>query len=53
MLVLSLMQMYIMKRPARKADVMKTVRRKYKHLFFDVLRRASFSMEVVYGVDLM
>lgn len=52
MLVLSLMQMYIMKRPARKADAMKTVRRKYKHLFFDVLRRASFSMEVVYGVDL-
>ncbi|XP_006925383.1 melanoma-associated antigen B3-like, partial [Pteropus alecto] len=52
MLVLVLMQMYKMKRPARKADMMKIVGKKYKNRFLEIHQRASFSMEVVYGTDL-
>ncbi|KAL2768876.1 melanoma-associated antigen B3 [Daubentonia madagascariensis] len=52
MLVQFLMQMYKMKRPIMKADMLKIVNKKYKNRFLEILRRASFSMEVVFGVDL-
>lgn len=52
MLVQFLMQMYQMKKPIQKADMLKIVPEKYKNRFLEILRRASFSMEVVFGVDL-
>ncbi|KAK1346955.1 hypothetical protein QTO34_000815 [Cnephaeus nilssonii] len=52
MLVRFLMQMYKMKKPIRKADMLKIVHKKYKNHFFEILRRAAFSIEVVFGVDL-
>ncbi|XP_075855595.1 melanoma-associated antigen B3 [Microcebus murinus] len=52
MLVQFLMQMYKMKRPIMKADMLKIVNKKYRNRFLEILRRASFSMEVVFGVDL-
>lgn len=47
-----LMQMCKMKKPIRKADMLKIVQKKYKKCFLEILGRASFSMEVVFGVDL-
>ncbi|XP_028379237.1 melanoma-associated antigen B3-like [Phyllostomus discolor] len=52
MVVQYLMQMYKMKQPIRKADMLKIVSKKYKNHFHEILRRASFSIEVVFGVDL-
>ncbi|XP_036126049.1 melanoma-associated antigen B3-like [Molossus molossus] len=52
MLVQFLMQMYEMRKPIREADMLKIVPEKYKNRFLEILRRASFSMEVVFGVDL-
>lgn len=52
MLVQFLMQMYKMKKPIKKADMLKVVHKKYKNRFFEILSRASFSIEVVFGVDL-
>ncbi|XP_069319456.1 melanoma-associated antigen B3-like [Eulemur rufifrons] len=52
MLVQFLMQMYKMKRPIMKADMLKIVSKKYRKRFLEILRRASFSMEMVFGVDL-
>ena len=52
MVVQYLMQMYKMKQPIKKADMLKIVNKKYKNHFHEILRRASFSMEVVFGVDL-
>ncbi|XP_028379236.2 melanoma-associated antigen B3-like [Phyllostomus discolor] len=52
MVVQFLMQMYKMKQSIRKADTLKIVSKKYKKLFYDILRRASSSKEVVFGADL-
>lgn len=52
MLVQFLMQMYKMKKLIRKADMLKIVHKKYKNQFSEILRRAAFSIEVVFGVDL-
>ncbi|XP_039111287.1 melanoma-associated antigen B3-like [Hyaena hyaena] len=50
-LVQFLMHMYRMKRPIMKADMLKFISKKYKKHFTEILRRASFSLEVVFGVD--
>ncbi|XP_004471357.1 melanoma-associated antigen B3-like [Dasypus novemcinctus] len=47
-----LMHKYRMKRPIMKADMMKVINKKHKHRFPQILRRAAFSMEVVFGIDL-
>ncbi|XP_036906138.1 melanoma-associated antigen B3-like [Sturnira hondurensis] len=47
-----LMQMYKMKQPIRKADILKIVSKKYKNLFHSILRRASSSKEVAFGAGL-
>ncbi|XP_035951511.2 melanoma-associated antigen B3-like [Halichoerus grypus] len=51
-LVQFLMHMYKRKKPITKADMLKIVSKKYKNRFFEILKRASFSLEVVFGVDL-
>ncbi|XP_014699078.3 melanoma-associated antigen B3 [Equus asinus] len=52
MLVQFLLHMLKMKKPIVKADMLKVVDKKYKSRFLEILKRASFSMEVVFGVDL-
>ncbi|XP_058391863.1 melanoma-associated antigen B3-like [Diceros bicornis minor] len=52
MLVQFVMHMYKRKKPIMKADMLKIVNKKYKNRFLEILQRASFSMEVVFGVDL-
>ncbi|XP_037003353.2 melanoma-associated antigen B3 [Artibeus jamaicensis] len=47
-----LMQMYKMKQPIRKADMLKIVSKKYKNLFHEILRRVYSSKEVVFGAGL-
>uniref|UniRef100_A0A673V190 MAGE family member B3 n=1 Tax=Suricata suricatta TaxID=37032 RepID=A0A673V190_SURSU len=51
-LVSFLMHMYRMKRRIMKADMLKFINKKYKNRFVEILRRASFSLEVVFGVDI-
>ncbi|ELK35722.1 Melanoma-associated antigen B3 [Myotis davidii] len=51
-LVQFLMQMYKMKKPIKKADMLKIIHKKYKNSFSEILSRASFNIEVVFGVDL-
>uniref|UniRef100_A0A8D2DMB9 MAGE family member B3 n=1 Tax=Sciurus vulgaris TaxID=55149 RepID=A0A8D2DMB9_SCIVU len=51
-LVQFMMHMYKMKRPILKVDMLKIINKKYKNRFPEILRRASFSIEVVFGVDL-
>lgn len=41
-----------MKKPVRKADMLKIVEEKYKNGFLQILTRASLNMELVIGVDL-
>ncbi|XP_023596335.1 melanoma-associated antigen B3-like [Trichechus manatus latirostris] len=51
-LVEFLLQMYKMKKLIMKQDMLKIVNKKYKNRFLELLRRASFSMEVVFGIEL-
>ncbi|XP_047621397.1 melanoma-associated antigen B3 [Phacochoerus africanus] len=51
-LVEFLMHMYKRKKPVMKADMLKIINKKYKSRFIEILKRASFSMEVVFGIDL-
>ncbi|XP_030161868.1 melanoma-associated antigen B3-like [Lynx canadensis] len=51
-LVQFLLHMSRMKRPIMKADMLKFINKKHKHRFVEILERASFSLEVVFGVDL-
>ncbi|XP_064440050.1 melanoma-associated antigen B3 [Mirounga angustirostris] len=51
-LVQFLMHMYKRKKPIAKADMLKIVNKKHKNRFLEILKRASFSLEVVFGVDL-
>ncbi|XP_066879283.1 melanoma-associated antigen B3-like [Kogia breviceps] len=51
-LVQFLMHMYKKKKPAMKAHMLKLIHKKYQNRFLEILRRASFSMEVVFGIDL-
>ncbi|KAG3271875.1 melanoma-associated antigen B3 [Ictidomys tridecemlineatus] len=51
-LVQFMMHMYKMKRPILKVDMLKIINKKHKNRFLEILRRASFSIEVVFGVDL-
>ncbi|XP_002762795.1 melanoma-associated antigen B3 [Callithrix jacchus] len=52
MLVHFLMEMYKRKRPIMKADMLKIFHKRYENRFPEILRKASFNMEVVFGVDL-
>ncbi|XP_004690155.1 PREDICTED: melanoma-associated antigen B3 [Condylura cristata] len=52
MLVHFLIHKYKMKKPITKVDMLKIVNKKYKKHFTEILKRASFNMEVVFGVDL-
>ncbi|KAM9576426.1 LOW QUALITY PROTEIN: uncharacterized protein ACIGJ3_006218 [Trichechus inunguis] len=51
-LVEFLLQTYKMKKLIMKQDMLKIVNKKYKNRFLELLRRASFSMEVVFGIEL-
>lgn len=52
MVVTYMMQMYKMKRPILKADMLKMITKKHRKHFLEILRQASFNIEVVFGVDL-
>lgn len=52
LLVQFLMHMYKKKRPVTRAHMLKFINKKYQKQFPKILRRASFNMEVVFGVDL-
>lgn len=47
-----MMQMYKMKKPILKADVLKVITKEHRKRFFEILKKASFNIEVVFGVDL-
>ncbi|XP_006158544.1 melanoma-associated antigen B3 [Tupaia chinensis] len=47
-----LMHKYRMKKPITKTGMLKIINKKYENHFREILKRASFSMEVVFGVDL-
>ncbi|XP_041495406.1 melanoma-associated antigen B3-like [Microtus oregoni] len=47
-----MMHMYEMKRPILKADMLKMITNKHRKRFSEILRQASFNIEVVFGVDL-
>ncbi|XP_045851510.1 melanoma-associated antigen B3 [Meles meles] len=51
-LVQFLMHMFKRKKLITKANMLKIVNEKDKHRFLEILRRASFNLEVVFGVDL-
>ncbi|XP_012789077.2 melanoma-associated antigen B3 [Sorex araneus] len=40
------------KKPILKAEILKIIGKKYKHSFSEILKRASFNTEVVFGIDL-
>ncbi|KAM6143218.1 melanoma-associated antigen B3-like [Erethizon dorsatum] len=52
MLVNFIIHMYKMKKPISKEDMLKIINKKYKHHFVEILRKASFNIEVVFGMDL-
>ncbi|XP_031529115.1 melanoma-associated antigen B3-like [Vicugna pacos] len=52
MLVQFLLHRYKVKKPIVKADMLKIISKKYQNRFLEILKRASFSLEVVFGVDL-
>ncbi|XP_011815200.1 PREDICTED: melanoma-associated antigen B3 [Colobus angolensis palliatus] len=52
MLVQFLMEKYKMKKPIMKADMLKIVQKRHENHFPEILKKASFNMEVVFGVDL-
>uniref|UniRef100_G3UKF8 MAGE domain-containing protein n=1 Tax=Loxodonta africana TaxID=9785 RepID=G3UKF8_LOXAF len=51
-LVQLVLQTYKLKKLVIKEDMLKIVNKKYKSRFHEILRRASFSTEVVFGIDL-
>nr|XP_017205127.1 melanoma-associated antigen B3 [Oryctolagus cuniculus] len=51
-LVQFLMYMSKSKKPIMKADMLKIIPKNYKKHFLEILRRAAFNIEVVFGVDL-
>ena len=51
LLVQFLLCMYKTKKPIRKANMLKIIDKKYHNRFLRILKRASDSMEVVFGVD--
>ncbi|XP_055987082.1 melanoma-associated antigen B3 [Sorex fumeus] len=51
-LVEFLMSRFKMKKPILKAEMQKITGKKYKHRFPEILERASFSIEVVFGIDM-
>uniref|UniRef100_G3UF02 MAGE domain-containing protein n=1 Tax=Loxodonta africana TaxID=9785 RepID=G3UF02_LOXAF len=51
-LVQLMLQTYKTKKLVIKEDMLKIVNKKYKSRFHEILRRASFSTEVVFGIDL-
>ncbi|XP_037367589.1 melanoma-associated antigen B3 [Talpa occidentalis] len=52
MLVQFMIHRYKMKKPITRAHMLKIVNKKYRKHFIEILERASFNMEVVFGVDL-
>eukprot|EP00069_Balaena_mysticetus_P007231 bmy_18991T0 len=52
MLVQFLLEKYKMKEPIRQAAMLKIVNKQYKKHFPEILRRASESMELVFGLEL-
>ncbi|KAM9041061.1 melanoma-associated antigen B4-like [Megaptera novaeangliae] len=52
MLVQFLLEKYKLKEPIRQAEMLKSVDRQYKKHFPEILRRASESMELVFGLEL-
>ncbi|PNJ69808.1 melanoma-associated antigen B3 [Pongo pygmaeus] len=52
MLVQFLMEMYKMKKPIMEADMLKIVQKSHENRFPEILKKAAFNMEVVFGVDL-
>ncbi|XP_010611576.1 melanoma-associated antigen B3 [Fukomys damarensis] len=51
-LVNFIMHMYKMKKPISKKDMLKIIDKKHKNRFLEILRKASFNIEVVFGMDL-
>ncbi|KAB0340433.1 hypothetical protein FD754_023133 [Muntiacus muntjak] len=51
LLVQFLLRMYKTKKPIRKVHMLKIIDKKYKNRFLGILKRASESMEVVFGID--
>ncbi|XP_053434959.1 melanoma-associated antigen B3-like [Nycticebus coucang] len=51
-LVHFLMHMHKMKKPVTKAEMLKLMKKKYKGHFPEILKRATFTIEIVFGVDL-
>ncbi|XP_048191430.1 melanoma-associated antigen B3 [Perognathus longimembris pacificus] len=52
MLVEFMMDKFLMKKPIIKEEVLKIIDKKYQKCFQEILRRAAFNMEVVFGIDL-
>ncbi|XP_040599888.1 uncharacterized protein LOC101831070 [Mesocricetus auratus] len=52
MVVKYMMHMYKMQRPILKADLLKIISKEHRKRFFEILQKASFNIEVVFGVDL-
>ncbi|CAI9180306.1 unnamed protein product [Rangifer tarandus platyrhynchus] len=50
-LVQFLLHMYKTKKPIRKVHMLKIIDKKYKNRFLRILKRASESMEVLFGID--
>ncbi|XP_013832052.2 PREDICTED: melanoma-associated antigen B3-like [Capra hircus] len=51
LLVQFLLHMYKMRKPIRKVNMLKIIDKKYHNRFLRILKRASDSMEVVFGID--
>ncbi|KAM9669215.1 LOW QUALITY PROTEIN: melanoma-associated antigen B3-like [Dama dama] len=51
LLVQFLLSMYKMKKPITKVHMLKIIDKKYQNRFLRILKRASESMEVVFGID--
>ncbi|XP_065772760.1 melanoma-associated antigen B3-like [Muntiacus reevesi] len=51
LLVQFLLRMYKTKKPISKVHMLKIIDKKYKNRFLGILKRASESMEVVFGID--
>ncbi|XP_055293534.1 melanoma-associated antigen B3 [Moschus berezovskii] len=51
LLVQFLLRMYKTKKPIKKANMLKIIDKKYQNRFLRILKRASDSMEVVFGID--
>ncbi|XP_006903504.1 PREDICTED: melanoma-associated antigen B3-like, partial [Elephantulus edwardii] len=51
-LVQFLMGLYRTHKPVNKEDMLKIVSKNFEHHFLEILKRATFSIEVVFGIDL-